>query len=340
MDPYLASADPVYNNLPPEEVATCTDLFRLMDVEGAGTISSQQLRELFQKIHVHMPEEDLDLLLTEMDYNENGPIIRLEDVLRLIDVQSMDTGATRTELMNAYKLLLPEGLDYDESRKKSHISAIFAAHLPEIFRTVEEAKFLLDQVSEHTEPFIDMIEVLNNTTSSSARKNKTKKTIAIRPLPTRFHLQDRDREREKEKQKQQNKTKPTGDSGASVDEHEMSHGLKQLKIEVQNSHRPSSASSSSSSSANLTISLSPLQNLQVSPHPTLHPTTTTNSINTSLHPTSSNSLSTSSLGSHLSTHPLLPGSPGSARRLSVRLEMMKREQERQAKLAAQAEKET
>ena len=90
------------HNLSNEELAEFREIFNLVDKDGGGTISKEELGELMETLGIDATPEEIDLMIHEIDQDNNGEI----DFEEFVAVMSRKVSATYTadQVKNAFKV--------------------------------------------------------------------------------------------------------------------------------------------------------------------------------------------------------------------------------------------
>ena len=80
------------DKLTPEELAEFREIFNLVDKDGGGTISKEELGELMETLGIDATTEEIDLMIAEIDEDNNGVI----DFDEFVAVMSRKVSATYT----------------------------------------------------------------------------------------------------------------------------------------------------------------------------------------------------------------------------------------------------
>lgn len=136
-------------NLSEKELNEFHELFKLVDTDGRGYISRQELRKLMDTLHLQPTEEELETLFDEAHSfapaSGNASTSRI-DVKQFVEVMSrrVQSDYTPEQLRNAFKVFstddLPEG--YVSTVVIRHALVTYASEK----LSVEEADRLLDAV--------------------------------------------------------------------------------------------------------------------------------------------------------------------------------------------------
>ena len=62
------------HNLTDEELAEFREIFNLVDRDGGGTITKEELGELMDTLGIDATPEEIDLMINEIDQDSNGEI--------------------------------------------------------------------------------------------------------------------------------------------------------------------------------------------------------------------------------------------------------------------------
>jgi len=89
-------------HLSPEELAEFREIFNLVDRDGGGTITKEELGELMDTLGIDATPEEIDLMISEIDSDSNGEI----DFEEFVAVMSRKVNATYTadQVKNAFKI--------------------------------------------------------------------------------------------------------------------------------------------------------------------------------------------------------------------------------------------
>jgi calmodulin len=90
------------HNLTNEELAEFREIFNLVDRDGGGTITKEELGELMDTLGIDATPEEIDLMINEIDQDSNGEI----DFEEFVAVMSRKVNATYTsdQVKNAFKI--------------------------------------------------------------------------------------------------------------------------------------------------------------------------------------------------------------------------------------------
>ena len=66
------------DKLTPEELAEFREIFNLVDKDGGGTISKEELGELMETLGIDATPEEIDLMIAEIDEDNSGHIDKQE----------------------------------------------------------------------------------------------------------------------------------------------------------------------------------------------------------------------------------------------------------------------
>eukprot|EP00640_Fibrocapsa_japonica_P006837 CAMPEP_0113941546 /NCGR_PEP_ID=MMETSP1339-20121228/7439_1 /TAXON_ID=94617 /ORGANISM="Fibrocapsa japonica" /LENGTH=158 /DNA_ID=CAMNT_0000945721 /DNA_START=111 /DNA_END=587 /DNA_ORIENTATION=+ /assembly_acc=CAM_ASM_000762 len=89
-------------NLSEEELQEFREIFNLVDRDGGGTITKEELGELMDTLGIDASPEEIDLMINEIDQDNNGEI----DFQEFVAVMSRKVNATYTsdQVKNAFKV--------------------------------------------------------------------------------------------------------------------------------------------------------------------------------------------------------------------------------------------
>ena len=90
------------SNLSEGELAEFREIFNLVDRDGGGTITKEELGELMDTLGIDASPEEIDLMINEIDQDSNGEI----DFDEFVAVMSRKVSATYTadQVKNAFKV--------------------------------------------------------------------------------------------------------------------------------------------------------------------------------------------------------------------------------------------
>ena len=85
-----------------EELAEFREIFNLVDRDGGGSISKEELGELMDTLGINASQEEVDLMIEEIDQDNNGEI----DFDEFVAVMSRKVNANYTpaQVKNAFKI--------------------------------------------------------------------------------------------------------------------------------------------------------------------------------------------------------------------------------------------
>jgi len=91
-----------YGSLPAEELAEFQEIFNLVDKDGGGSITKEELGELMDTLGIDATPEEIDLMINEIDQDSNGEI----DFEEFVAVMSRKVNASYTseQVRNAFKV--------------------------------------------------------------------------------------------------------------------------------------------------------------------------------------------------------------------------------------------
>ena len=90
------------HNLTDSELAEFREIFNLVDRDGGGTITKEELGELMDTLGIDATPEEIDLMINEIDQDSNGEI----DFEEFVAVMSRKVNATYTssQVKSAFKI--------------------------------------------------------------------------------------------------------------------------------------------------------------------------------------------------------------------------------------------
>mmetsp|Transcript_10595 Transcript_10595/g.18696 ORF Transcript_10595/g.18696 Transcript_10595/m.18696 type:complete len:152 (-) Transcript_10595:80-535(-) len=90
------------SSLSEEELAEFKEIFNLVDRDGGGTITKEELGELMDTLGIDATPEEIDLMINEIDQDSNGEI----DFDEFVAVMSRKVNASYTadQVKNAFKV--------------------------------------------------------------------------------------------------------------------------------------------------------------------------------------------------------------------------------------------
>lgn len=96
------TAQQVSAQLTASELAEFQEIFNLVDRDGGGTITKDELGELMDTLGIDATPEEIDLMINEIDQDSNGSI----DFDEFVAVMSRKVSATYTadQVKNAFKV--------------------------------------------------------------------------------------------------------------------------------------------------------------------------------------------------------------------------------------------
>eukprot|EP00743_Colponemidia_sp_Colp-15_P002531 GILK01002743.1.p1 GENE.GILK01002743.1~~GILK01002743.1.p1 ORF type:complete len:168 (-),score=33.75 GILK01002743.1:747-1214(-) len=91
-----------FAHLTAEEIQEFREIFNLVDKDGGGSISKEELGELMATLGIKSTKEELDLMISEIDQDNNGEI----EFDEFVAVMSRKVNATYTpdEVKSAFKV--------------------------------------------------------------------------------------------------------------------------------------------------------------------------------------------------------------------------------------------
>ena len=104
------------SHLNADELAEFREIFKLVDRDGSGTITKEELAELMETLGIDATQEEVDMMISEIDTDDNGSI----DFDEFVSVMSRRVDATysSTQVKDAFKLFTSTG----SQAQSGHIS--------------------------------------------------------------------------------------------------------------------------------------------------------------------------------------------------------------------------
>ena len=62
------------SHLNADELAEFREIFKLVDRDGSGTITKEELAELMETLGIDATQEEVDMMISEIDTDDNGSI--------------------------------------------------------------------------------------------------------------------------------------------------------------------------------------------------------------------------------------------------------------------------
>ena len=95
------------SHLNADELAEFREIFKLVDRDGSGTITKEELAELMETLGIDATQEEVDMMISEIDTDDNGSI----DFDEFVSVMSRRVDATysSTQVKDAFKLFTSTG---------------------------------------------------------------------------------------------------------------------------------------------------------------------------------------------------------------------------------------
>jgi calmodulin len=90
----------------PEEIAEFREIFNLVDLDGGGSIDSEELRELMDLLGMQASEEEMGAMLQEIDSNGTGEI-SFEDFVRVMSKKVVPE-YTAEQIIRAFQKFAPK----------------------------------------------------------------------------------------------------------------------------------------------------------------------------------------------------------------------------------------
>jgi calmodulin len=147
----------IQHHLSPEELTEFKEIFDLVDTDGGGTISKDELRTLMETLGLHPTEEELDAMMTEVDEDGSGDI-DFDEFVRVMS-RKVQADYTPEQLRTAFKVFetadLPMGWVSVDTLEKA-----LTTYGPDKL-TPEEAAELLATVDQDNTGKINYLELIN-----------------------------------------------------------------------------------------------------------------------------------------------------------------------------------
>ncbi len=150
----------------PSDIEEMREIFSLVDKDGGGTISTDELGELLEIIGIEATKEDLDKMVKQMDSDNNGEI-DFEEFSEVM-VQRVKCGFSCNEIKKAFELIQ---IDNRKEKSKLHSEDIvnfittYGTKDPNDEFTEERARYLvslLETDSNSCVDFEEMVEMMMN----------------------------------------------------------------------------------------------------------------------------------------------------------------------------------
>mmetsp|Transcript_3537 Transcript_3537/g.10897 ORF Transcript_3537/g.10897 Transcript_3537/m.10897 type:complete len:197 (-) Transcript_3537:184-774(-) len=124
------------DELSAEEIAEYREIFNLVDRDGGGSISNEELGELMDTLGICATQDEIDLMIQEIDEDSNGEI----DFDEFVAVMSRKVNADYTpeQVRNAFRL-------FEDRDRPGHIHP---SKLSEILNEHCKATMTRDQISD------------------------------------------------------------------------------------------------------------------------------------------------------------------------------------------------
>ena len=102
------------SHLNADELAEFREIFKLVDRDGSGTITKEELAELMETLGIDATQEEVDMMISEIDTDDNGSI----DFDEFVSVMSRRVDATysSTQVKDAFKLFTSTGSQAQSGR--------------------------------------------------------------------------------------------------------------------------------------------------------------------------------------------------------------------------------
>lgn len=139
-----------------EELGEFREIFNLVDRDGGGSISKEELGELMDTLGINASQEEIDLMINEIDTDNNGEI----DFEEFVAVMSRKVNASYTpeQVKHAFKTFENE----EDGGSTGHVSvkALEKAlvHYSTEKISTEQAQELLGQLEADQDGMINYVE--------------------------------------------------------------------------------------------------------------------------------------------------------------------------------------
>jgi calmodulin len=90
------------HNLSPEEISEFREIFNLVDRDGGGTITKEELQELMDTLQIRSKPEEIEQMINDIDKDKSGTI----DFEEFVTVMSrkVNTSYTSEQVKQAFKV--------------------------------------------------------------------------------------------------------------------------------------------------------------------------------------------------------------------------------------------
>ena len=142
--------------IPAETIAEFREIFNLVDRDGGGTITKEELGELMDTLGIDATPEEIDLMINEIDQDSNGEI----DFEEFVAVMSRKVNATYSsdQVKNAFKVF--EGAAPGGYIKVDALIRALTTYGSEKL-TEEQAQELVSQLEPDQNGLINYLEYVN-----------------------------------------------------------------------------------------------------------------------------------------------------------------------------------
>ena len=139
-----------------DELAEFREIFNLVDRDGGGTITKEELGELMDTLGIDATPEEIDLMINEIDQDSNGEI----DFEEFVAVMSRKVNATYSsdQVKNAFKVF--EGAAPGGYIKVDALIRALTTYGSEKL-TEEQAQELVSQLEPDQNGLINYLEYVN-----------------------------------------------------------------------------------------------------------------------------------------------------------------------------------
>mmetsp|Transcript_11797 Transcript_11797/g.15404 ORF Transcript_11797/g.15404 Transcript_11797/m.15404 type:complete len:159 (+) Transcript_11797:195-671(+) len=143
-------------NLSEEELQEFREIFNLVDRDGGGSITKEELGDLMDTLGIDASPEEIDLMINEIDQDNNGEI----DFNEFVAVMSRKVNATYTseQVKNAFRVF--EGASPPGYIKVDALAKALMTYGSEKL-TEEQARELVSQLEPDANGLINYVEYVN-----------------------------------------------------------------------------------------------------------------------------------------------------------------------------------
>jgi len=136
------------NSLTKEQVVEFREAFHIFDVDGNGTVTTEELGEVMESLGHHMSEAELQLMIDDVDKDHTGTM-NFEEFLELM-ASRLNSQDTQEELKDAFKTFDIDGNGYIEADELVRVVTSMGERL-----SLEEAGAMLAEADANSDGKID-----------------------------------------------------------------------------------------------------------------------------------------------------------------------------------------